>query len=130
MMAQDRTENTMEPNNFGRLINQFLPNTINSMQCLESINTKMCRERMSILFKQYIYIYIYIYIPLFDGHSAFLFRFLFIPSSTCPQSLDNFTFYNHREKFSEYSFPVSWIPLDNCTDPPVDSKPCHVFYPA
>ena len=55
MMAQDWTESAREPINHGRFINQFLP-----VMQLERINTKICKQKMSILFI-YIYIYIYIY---------------------------------------------------------------------
>ena len=41
-----------EPINYGRFINQFPPDTIKFMPWLDKINTKMCRQRMSILFNQ------------------------------------------------------------------------------
>ena len=40
MMAQSRAENTWEIYNYGRFINQFLPNTIKSIQQYERINKK------------------------------------------------------------------------------------------
>ena len=67
---------TREPINYGIFINQFPPDIIKSIRQLERINTKICRQKMSILFNQicingeilathiYIYIYIYIYINL------------------------------------------------------------------
>ena len=65
MMAQSRAESTWEINNDGKYINQFPPNTIKSIQQYERINKKICKQKMSIIFKEiciYIYIYIYIYI--------------------------------------------------------------------
>ena len=82
IMDQDRVENTWEPIDYGKLINQFPPDIIKSIQKLEKINTKICRQKMSLLFNQicineemllkyththththlYIYIYIYIYV--------------------------------------------------------------------
>ena len=67
--------------NYGRFINQFSPDIIKSMKRLERINTKMCRQRMFILFNEicineempkythththtHMYIYIYIYINM------------------------------------------------------------------
>ena len=52
MMAQDLVESTKEPINHGKFINQFPPDTIKSIGQLERINTKMCRQRMSILLNQ------------------------------------------------------------------------------
>ena len=63
MIAQDRAESTREPINPERFINQFPPDTIISVCQLKRIYTKMCRQRMSLLFNEiYIYIYIYIYV--------------------------------------------------------------------
>ena len=81
MMAQGQAESTWEINNYGKYINQFLPNTIKSIRQYERINKKICRQKMSIIFNEicineemrqkhththththtYIYIYIYIY---------------------------------------------------------------------
>ena len=52
MMAQDWAESTEEPINHERFINQFPPDTIKLMQQLEKINTKMCRQKMFVLFDQ------------------------------------------------------------------------------
>ena len=51
-MAQNRAERTKEPVNSGSFINQFLPDTIKSITQLQRIYTKMCRQRMSILFNE------------------------------------------------------------------------------
>ena len=71
MVAQNWRESTSEPINYGRFINQFLPDAIKSTQWLKRINIKMCRQRMSVLFNQiciteemlskYTHTYIYIY---------------------------------------------------------------------
>ena len=75
-MAQSWTEITWEIINYGRFINQFLPNIIKSIRQFERINKKIRRQKMSIMFNEicineemllkytysYIYIYIYIYI--------------------------------------------------------------------
>ena len=68
-MAQGWAESTWEINNYGRLINQSLPNIIKSKRQFERIYKKICRQNMSIRFNQIyineemmpIYIYIYIY---------------------------------------------------------------------
>ena len=44
MMAQDRAESTRGPNN-GRFINQFWLNIITSIQQLERIDTRICRQK-------------------------------------------------------------------------------------
>ena len=70
MVAQSRAESTWEINNYGKYINQFLPNIIKSIRQYERINKKIRRQKMSIMFNEicvymcvwYIYIYIYIYI--------------------------------------------------------------------
>ena len=60
-MAQSRTESTWEISNYGKYINQFLPNTTKSIRQYERIK-KICRQKMSIMFNEIcIYIYIYIY---------------------------------------------------------------------
>ena len=51
-MAQSRTESTWEINNYGKCINQFPPNTIKSIRQYERINKKICRQKMSIMFKE------------------------------------------------------------------------------
>ena len=56
MIAQDHSESTREPIIYRRFINQFPLDTIKWMQRLERMNTKMCRQRISILFNQ-IYIH-------------------------------------------------------------------------
>ena len=43
MMAQNRAESTWEINNYGKYINQFLPNIIKSIRQYEWINRKICR---------------------------------------------------------------------------------------
>ena len=63
MMLQDQIESIKKPINYGRFIDQFLPDTIKFIWRLERKNTKIYRQRMSILF-HYIYIYIYIYIKV------------------------------------------------------------------
>ena len=52
MMAQDRAESIREPINYGSFINQFPPDIIKSMRRHERIYTKMCRQRVSILFNE------------------------------------------------------------------------------
>ena len=52
MMARDRPESTWEPINYGRFITRFPPDTINWMRGLDRIITKVCKQRMSILFNQ------------------------------------------------------------------------------
>ena len=55
-MAQDQTKSTRVPISYRSFINQFLPDTIKSIQQLERTYTKMCRQKMSILFNEkYIY---------------------------------------------------------------------------
>ena len=68
-MAQSLAESTWEINNYGKYINQFLPNIIKSSWQYERINKKICRQKMSIWFNKicineemlpkYTYIYIY-----------------------------------------------------------------------
>ena len=65
MMAQSWAESTWEMNNYGRYINQFPPNIIESIRQYERINKKICRQKMYIMFnkiciKSYI-LYIYMY---------------------------------------------------------------------
>ena len=60
-MAKSRTESTWEINNYGKYINDFLPNTIKSIRQYEMINKKICTQKMSIIFNE-IFMYIYIYI--------------------------------------------------------------------
>ena len=57
MMAQDWAESSRVLINYGNFINQFLSDTIKSMQQLKRTYTKMYRQKMSILFNEYIYIY-------------------------------------------------------------------------
>ena len=65
MVTQSREESTWDINNYGKYINQFLPNTIKSIQQYERINKKICRQKKSIMFNKIcIYIYIYIYIAV------------------------------------------------------------------
>ena len=52
MMTQNKAESTREPINHGRCMNQFWLHIITSIQQLERINTKICRQKMSILFNQ------------------------------------------------------------------------------
>ena len=90
MLAQDRTESNWEPINHGKFINRFPPDAIKSMRWLERINTKICRQLMSILFNQmyfneemlpkyththththtHIYIYIYVTPGKIYGHTT------------------------------------------------------------
>ena len=51
-MAQSRAESTWEINNYGRYINQFLPNIIKSIRQYQSINKEKCRQKMSIMFNE------------------------------------------------------------------------------
>ena len=106
-----RGESTNEAINYGRFINQFPTDTIKSMKRLGRIQTKICRQRISILFNEicineemlpkyththtYIYIYIYIYIysasyyEIFNKHSCkytvdfFIHPRFFIQSKVC-----------------------------------------------
>ena len=52
MMAQSRAESTWEINNYVKYINQFPPNTIKSIRQYERINKKICRHKISIIFKE------------------------------------------------------------------------------
>ena len=52
MVAQDRTESSKEPINYGSFINQFPLDTMKSMRRLERTYTKMCRKRVSISFNE------------------------------------------------------------------------------
>ena len=52
MMSQDWAESTRLPISYGSFINQFLPDTIKSMRQLERTYTKMCTQKMSILFNE------------------------------------------------------------------------------
>ena len=52
MMAQSQAESTWEINNYGKCINQFPPNTIESKGQYERINKKICRQKMSIIFNK------------------------------------------------------------------------------
>ena len=75
-MAQSQAESTWEMNNYGRYINQFPPNIINSIRQYERINKKICRQKISITFNE-ICIYIYIYI-FFTEHVTIEFSLIFI----------------------------------------------------
>ena len=57
MMAQSRTESTRDINNFGKYINQLLPNTIKAIRQYERIHKKICRQKMSIMFNEICIIY-------------------------------------------------------------------------
>ena len=63
MMAYERSESA--PENFGKFINQFQPETKTLIRKLERILIKLYRQNLSLLFNEththYIYIYIYIY---------------------------------------------------------------------
>ena len=93
-MAQDRTESTREPINYGSFINQFQLDTIKSMRHLERTYTKIYRQRTSILFNEiciniFIYIYLYIYVHICIHNYIFhLFQhdglFIFPPLSLSP----------------------------------------------
>ena len=73
-MAQSRAESTWEITNYGRFINQFLPNIIRSIRQFERINKKIYRQKKSSMFNQicineemlpkYTYIYIYIEVDI------------------------------------------------------------------
>ena len=52
MMGQSRTESTWKINNHGKYIKPFPPNTIKSIWQYERINKKICRQKMSIIFKE------------------------------------------------------------------------------
>ena len=70
MIAQSRAESTGDIYNYGKYINQFPSNTIKAIRKYETIQKKICRRKMSIMFNEIcineemlpIYIYIYIYI--------------------------------------------------------------------
>ena len=86
MMAQDWAESSREPINYGRFINQFLPDAIKSMQWLK---IQKCVEKgclycliKYVLTKKYwpnthtsIYIYIYRKLVLFVGQIMFYIRY-------------------------------------------------------
>ena len=46
-MAQSRAGNTWDIYNYGKYINQFLPNMIKAIWQYEWINKKICRQKMS-----------------------------------------------------------------------------------
>ena len=75
MMAQDRSESTRVTISYGSFINQFLPDTIKSMRQFERGYTKMCRQKMSILFneiciyKEMLPKYIYLKLLLLDRNT-------------------------------------------------------------
>ena len=52
MVAQDGSESTWELINYERFINQFQPDIITYIWGLKRIKTKICRQKMSILFGQ------------------------------------------------------------------------------
>ena len=56
MVAQSRAESTWDIYNYGKYINQFLPNTIKSIRQYERINKKICL----LCSTEYTCIYIYI----------------------------------------------------------------------
>ena len=58
MMAQSWAKSTKGITNYGKFINQFLPNIIRLICQFKRINKKICGQKMSIMFNQ-IYIYIY-----------------------------------------------------------------------
>ena len=65
MMAHSLAKSTWEINNYGKYINQFSPNTIKSIRQYERINKKICRQKISIIFKE-----ICIYILSSSCHAA------------------------------------------------------------
>ena len=99
MMAQSQAESTWEINNYGRYINQFPPNIINSIRQSKRINKKICRQKMSIMLNKicineemlpiyiYIYIYIYHYVMLLAWISLTLSLgiHLYFPSKVCTE---------------------------------------------
>ena len=72
--GEEKTESTWDMYNYGKYINQFLPNTIKAILQYERINKKICRQKMSIMFNEiciiciYIYIYIYSWPTMVDSH--------------------------------------------------------------
>ena len=52
MMAQSLAESTWEITSYGRFINQFSPNIIRSIQQIQKINKKNCKQNISIMFNQ------------------------------------------------------------------------------
>ena len=57
MMAQCLAESNWEIINYGRFINQFLPNIIRSIQQFERINKKYIDKKYLLCSIKYIYIY-------------------------------------------------------------------------
>ena len=51
-MSQGWAKSTWEITNYGRFINQFSPNIKRSIRQFETINKKICRQKMSIMFNQ------------------------------------------------------------------------------
>ncbi len=49
MVLGPKSESNWEINNYGKCINQFPPNTMRSIRRYESINKKICRQKMSII---------------------------------------------------------------------------------
>ena len=63
MMARDQAESSKEPINHRKFINWFLLDIIKLIWQLKKINTKICRQSISISFNQIcVCVYIYIYI--------------------------------------------------------------------
>ena len=92
-MAQSRAESTWDIYNYGKYINQFLPNKIKALRQYKRIKKKICRQKISIIFKEICIIYTYIYICIhsipqpWEGCDT---RSFFKSFPGCPTSL----FYN------------------------------------
>ena len=52
MMAQDQAESSWIPTCYESFINQFPADTVKSMRQLERTYTKMCKQKMSVLFNE------------------------------------------------------------------------------
>ena len=68
-MTERLAGSTWDIYNYGKYINQFMPNTIKAIRQYERIQKKICRQKISTMFNHIcinegmltIYIYIYIY---------------------------------------------------------------------
>ena len=63
-MAQEKTESLWEPINYGKLI--IRPDIMTFIRRLERIKTKICRQKVSVLFnKLYIHIHVCVFICMY-----------------------------------------------------------------
>ena len=94
MMALEEHQSTWEPVKYGKFVSQFLLDIKTTIQQFERIETKICRQRLSVIFNQiclneemppkytlthtHTYIYIYIYIWLCVCVCAYIYIYIYI----------------------------------------------------